>query len=301
MKCVETKENERVDVNRFQGKNYVFFTDLHRAEMNNVFQSFSIKYVFKGIEYYRLDTGEFPVNANEVLYATSQPGKVYFDNKDQSCSTGLCIGVDDELFLDALRVDEIKCLGMDPETPIGNFSDFPAFLEGIQRRQNKVSKILFHVCNDLEKGKELSSLVNEEWLFWLVSEIVREERPRFKGFSALPAKKTSTRKELLRRIEAAKDYMDESFLQNPSVPKIAKRAFLSEYHFYHSFRLVYFMSPYQYLLNKRLEHARKLLEKDSLPIKVVASMVSFPDGFSFSKAFRQKFKIAPSNLKKRFR
>ena len=47
-----------------------------------------------------------------------------------------------------------------------------------------------------------------------------------------------------------------------------------------------------------LEHAKKLVEKN-IPICDVASECSYPDVFTFSKAFKKKYGFAPSMLKKR--
>ncbi len=87
-----------------------------------------------------------------------------------------------------------------------------------------------------------------------------------------------------------------SFLQNPDIMSVARQSNMSVFHFYRCFKQVHGVSPYQYMLGKRLEYARELLTERNRLITDIASQCSFPDVFTFSKAFKKKYGCSPSKL-----
>ena len=108
--------------------------------------------------------------------------------------------------------------------------------------------------------------------------------------------KKETRKEIFRRLKTAKQYIDEEFLCIDEISQVAKICNMSEFHFFRSFRQAFSITPYQYILHKRLQLAKELLLGDQLSVTQIAGHCNFPDVFTFSKAFKRKFKIAPSGI-----
>ncbi|HEV7782450.1 MAG TPA: AraC family transcriptional regulator [Chitinophagaceae bacterium] len=110
----------------------------------------------------------------------------------------------------------------------------------------------------------------------------------------LSALKTSTRSEIVNRINSGKEFIDMSFLQNPDVMSIARQSNMSVFHFHRCFKQVHGISPYQYMLGKRLEYARELLNERTWLISDIAGKCGFPDVFTFSKAYKRKYGCSPS-------
>jgi AraC-like DNA-binding protein len=92
--------------------------------------------------------------------------------------------------------------------------------------------------------------------------------------------------------------MDENFLTISGIGEVALASNLSEFHFFRSFKQAFGSTTYQYILNKRLELARAMLENHEIPITEIAATCNFPDLFTFSKAFKRHFGIAPSQFQK---
>ena len=90
--------------------------------------------------------------------------------------------------------------------------------------------------------------------------------------------------------------MDDCFLDIDSVQQVAETCSMSEFHFFRSFRQAYNLTPYQYLLGKRLRLAKQLMIKGGLSVTAVAEHCRFPDVFTFSKAFKREFNISPSHM-----
>ena len=71
--------------------------------------------------------------------------------------------------------------------------------------------------------------------------------------------------------------------------------------FRHSFTAHTGLSPHQYLLELRLVRARNLLAETEYSIKEIASRTGFEDEFYFSRLFRQKLNLTPSQWRNRSR
>ena len=61
------------------------------------------------------------------------------------------------------------------------------------------------------------------------------------------------------------------------------------------------LGPHQYLLELRLLRARNLLEEAEFSVKEIAVQTGFADEHYFSRLFRQKLKLTPSQWRSRRR
>ena len=61
-------------------------------------------------------------------------------------------------------------------------------------------------------------------------------------------------------IEKTKEFIQENFIEDLSLEQVAAKACMSVYHFNRIFKKFTGLSPYQYLLNFRLQHAEHLLK-----------------------------------------
>lgn len=107
----------------------------------------------------------------------------------------------------------------------------------------------------------------------------------------------STKKELLRRLEIAKKHMNEKFLTIGEIKEVAEHCNLSVYHFYRSFKMAYGLTPYQYIIEKKMQFAKKLLSDPSMTLSAIADKCGFPDVFTFSKAFKKFYGFSPSSMR----
>ena len=65
------------------------------------------------------------------------------------------------------------------------------------------------------------------------------------------------------------------------------------------FRLVYGLSPFEYLRNKRLQTAMQLLQGGEVNVTEAALSVGYANLSYFAKAFKNTFGLAPGELLKR--
>ena len=84
----------------------------------------------------------------------------------------------------------------------------------------------------------------------------------------------------------------------PSIDQLAEELGLSRSHFYQMFKECTGVSPYQYHLQLRMSRAREFLRGSALSVKQIAAVLKFPDVYQFSKTFRKKTGMSPSQFRK---
>lgn len=81
---------------------------------------------------------------------------------------------------------------------------------------------------------------------------------------------------------------------------LAAEAGVSLHHFSHAFRQSTGMPPHRYLLTKRLDAARVLLNDPALPLTEVAARAGFGSPSQFAMAFRRAHGMSPSEWRRSF-
>lgn len=93
-------------------------------------------------------------------------------------------------------------------------------------------------------------------------------------------------------------YLSMHLAEPLSVENIAKRANLSPSWFSTLFKRTYGVSPHQFLLGLRINHAADLLRTTELSIENIAIYCGFADVYHFSKSFRNKMGESPTEFRK---
>jgi AraC family transcriptional regulator len=95
-------------------------------------------------------------------------------------------------------------------------------------------------------------------------------------------------------IEAAQQYMLHHFTENISLQQLARYCHTSPFHFSRIFKTILNMSPHQYLLSIRLQHAKILITTSAKPVGNIAFECGFNSLEHFATAYRQQFNVSPS-------
>lgn len=156
----------------------------------------------------------------------------------------------------------------------------PAFERMIQQLQH-----------ELRQG--VDSLREEELLTQLMVYLLQSHQDLLRKMQRLPALKHTTREELLHRLSLALDWLHSYYEQELSLDQLAAVAMMSKYHFLRAFQACWGQTPYQYLLNLRLQKAQKLLSQTQLPVTWIAHNTGFKDSNSFARSFKQKTGLSP--------
>ncbi|MEO0538617.1 MAG: AraC family transcriptional regulator [Cyanobacteria bacterium P01_A01_bin.123] len=101
------------------------------------------------------------------------------------------------------------------------------------------------------------------------------------------------------QLERVIDYMKANLTQDISILDLATLTSISESHFSRSFKQSVGISPYQYLMQQRVERAKQLLEQQSIAISIIALDCGFANQTHLTKIFRQMTGVTPKVYQKR--
>lgn len=94
-------------------------------------------------------------------------------------------------------------------------------------------------------------------------------------------------------------YFEEHYNEKISLDQIAENMYLSPFYISKIFKSETGDAPIRHLINIRLEMAKELLEAGfSGSIQEVAAQVGYEDAYHFSKLFKKKYGISPSQVRK---
>lgn len=103
----------------------------------------------------------------------------------------------------------------------------------------------------------------------------------------------------LPQLRHAMEYITANLDRDIGLDEIASQSHLSPFHFARNFRAVTGQTPYQYLLDQRMDRGKHLLRKNQgWSVQEIASMTGFHSPASFVRAFRQRVGQTPGEWRK---
>ena len=106
----------------------------------------------------------------------------------------------------------------------------------------------------------------------------------------------STPEEYHAHLKETLSYINENLAADLSIDTLADRVFLSRYHFMRLFKEQTGSTVHQYVRQKRLLYAARLI-REGVPAVRAAGDAGFNDYSVFHRAFRSSFGISPTDLK----
>ncbi len=97
--------------------------------------------------------------------------------------------------------------------------------------------------------------------------------------------------------QRARDYIDRNYSQIECVEDVCKNMYISRYYLTHLFKEYSGLSPIQYIISKRMEKAKELLETTDLPIHDIALRSGYNEISSFLKTFKKIENMTPSEYR----
>lgn len=99
---------------------------------------------------------------------------------------------------------------------------------------------------------------------------------------------------VLLNISTAIDYMEKKYTEPATIDILAKKAYMSESNFRHTFRKITGLSPIDFLIRLRIEKATEMIANNSnFNVTEVAMRTGFENSSYFSKQFKRITGIAP--------
>lgn len=100
------------------------------------------------------------------------------------------------------------------------------------------------------------------------------------------------------KIDEVKQFIDHNICERYTLEVLAEKAGISIKYFSKCFREKYGESPGNYIINKRIQYARFLLEETDKSVKEVAYMLGYTNPYAFSAQFKKFTGTTPSSMKR---
>ena len=166
------------------------------------------------------------------------------------------------------------------------------FTPHLQIHERSVSPVLLFIRRHCEMGLD-DPLWYEEQLAFLLERMLLRHRHVMARARSVPVRRAATRREILRRVSMATDFIHANYCRPLMLSDMARAAFLSRHHFLRLFKHSHDVTPHEYLQRKRTAVAARLLRSTELPIADVVKQVGFDSRSTLFRALRRFHGITP--------
>ena len=95
-------------------------------------------------------------------------------------------------------------------------------------------------------------------------------------------------------------YIYSHYAETITLDTLSALTFHSKYYIAHAFTKYKGISPINYLITRRIEEAKSLLEHTDFPVAKIAQAVGFSSQSYFSQAFRRETTLSPDAYRRQF-
>lgn len=168
--------------------------------------------------------------------------------------------------------------------------------EKLFSHNSTVSPLVYKIKKLTGNFEENAAAINET-LYFLLEALLLSDAALVNEIKEVNAVKLSTRKEMYRRLNEVRDYIDSCFNEDISLETLSKIALMSPFHLLRQFRKNYHITPHQYLISRRLDRAKNSIANSNASLADICFMTGFRDTSSFSKLFKRRFGLSPQQYR----
>ena len=170
------------------------------------------------------------------------------------------------------------------------------FTEKLYPHDDTVSPVLYALYKLSLDAKPDNNRITELY-YSLLEKMLLVQTGVNKEITKIEAAKSSTRAELYKRLHYAKDFIDSCYMNSITLDQLASVACLNSAYFLRQFRKCFGITPYQYIIQRRLAAAKNQLETSVKTITDICYAVGYEDTTSFTKLFKHYFQLTPEKYR----
>lgn len=282
-------------IEKYRNSNIIVSASSRKLFFDYHWGSLSLKTVVSGSEYYVTRHSKYKiVPGNYLILNEGSEYSSYIDSKDYVESFTVHFG---PRFVKRFFEGSFVRHNTIPEQEEETRTSHPLFVEKTYYQDDK-TKVLLKALHQVVQGG-----INEDHLFERdqMDELLRSLLLNLLTINAgvqaeinsMKAARASTRTEVYRRLNYARDYMESSYGDVVSIDQVAKVACMNPEYFIRQFKKQYNVTPAQYLISKRMKVAGVLLRSPGITVSAVCRKVGYSDISSFGKLFKRYFGLSP--------
>jgi AraC-like DNA-binding protein len=285
--------NEELHFSQFNDHNIIFNVQPERAYCERHKGFLSIKIVSSGEEWYQVNNQEVAVRPGRFL--------ILNDGQDYTCrvDSPADVSIQSVFFTKTFSSSVFRDALNDEETML----DLPCeqgqsleFFQTLYETDETVKQKFTSLISVLNNGGYKPDSINEHLVF-LLHYLIKAHKNESKRAKEVKALKSSTQREIYKRLCVAKDFIHSTFACDQDLSQIGSSACLSIPQLVRQFKAAFGTTPHQYLLQVRLENALALLRNSSLPVQEITWRCGFEDASAFCRAFKAKYEHSPLHFR----
>lgn len=170
-------------------------------------------------------------------------------------------------------------------------------VDGLADAYGLTDQILFHNMQHLEgKFQKIYAMVEDRTL--AEGEVTAETELLIHDIFRQLGEQSRKEREETEEIRVIRQYLDTNVGQIVSVQEIADLVYRSPDYVIKHFKAEVGVTPYQYLLKKKMQIAERLLRDTVMPVGEVAMQLGYSDAHYFSGLFKKEKGMAPGKFRK---
>jgi AraC-like DNA-binding protein len=166
------------------------------------------------------------------------------------------------------------------------------FMPHLQTHDRSVTPVLLFIRRHCDMGLD-DPLWYEEQLAFLLERMLMRHRQTIARAQSVPVRRAATRREILRRVSLATDFIHSNYERPLMLGDMARAAYLSRHHFLRLFKHVHDVTPHEYLQRKRTTVAARLLRGSDLAVEEIVRKVGFDSRSTLFRALRRFHGVTP--------
>ncbi|SES85357.1 helix-turn-helix domain-containing protein [Thalassotalea agarivorans] len=190
-----------------------------------------------------------------------------------------------------LAIEEDTLLAQSPFNLTGKSLQF---LNNYNVEDDTIKGIIELFFLDAKAGGQNGSAFVSNLLSLLASHYIKH----YSNYLDLAESKTTVSKFDASHIQKIDNYIENNLGTNVSIDELAQQVHCSKFHFLREFKKLMSVTPYQYLISKRLEAAKTMMTNGTTNIAEVAHATGFNDQAHFTRAFKTQFEQTPGQYLK---
>lgn len=178
-----------------------------------------------------------------------------------------------------------------------SFAPTLPFMPHLHAHDRSVTPVLLFIRRHCDMGLE-DPLWYEEQFAFLLERMLMRHRQIVTRARSVPVRRAATRREILRRVLLATDFIHSNFDKPLMLGDMARAAFLSRHHFLRLFKHIHEVTPHEYLQRKRTSVAARLLRGSDLAVEEIVRQVGFDSRSTLFRALRRFHGVTPRECRR---
>jgi len=281
--------NEELHFSRFKEHNVIFNTTSSFSFCNDHVGCLSFKTILEGEEWYGINNRRLAIRPGQFLILNNE--------QNYSCSIdthesvrGISVFFKKE-FASSIFNDTLKDDNELLDNPFLIHNAQPEFFQTLNAIEPEVQLQLATLISDLEIHGYNEGI--EEQLVFFLHYLISTLKSESRRAAEVSAVKLSSKMEIYKRLCVAKDFLHSTFMEKHDLDTLSSNACLSVPQLVRQFKSVFKTTPYQYLMQIRLDRATELLKNSDKPVHEITWQCGFENVSAFCRAFKSAYGTQP--------